>query len=182
MALQSSLLERKVLISANVTDHLFQALVDSSSTHYFIDTCFTTKHNSAEIWFCQSLFDDTSNAVITQAVNLQITFSSREKHEVLFYVTLLDLSCSVVLGHNWLTCYNPLIDWVLGNIFFEATPHAPSSSSTSPPLHASACLATPISDPHEESLKGEAPKIALISMATFAWICRMNGTEVFSLR
>ena len=32
------------LNSNNITDHPFQALVDSSSTHSFIDTFFATKH------------------------------------------------------------------------------------------------------------------------------------------
>ena len=172
------------LNSNNIADHPFKALVDSSSTHCFIDTHFATKHK-----LCSNpippitlrLFDGTSNSVITQAITLQITFSSGEKHEVLFYVTPLDSSCSVVLGHNWLTHYNPSINWVLGNILFETTPHALSSSPMSPPLKASASLATPISDPREATPKLEAPKIAFIKAAAFTCICRMDSTEVFQL-
>ena len=173
-----------LLNSDNISDHPFQALVDSGSTHCFIDTHFTTKHK-----LCTDLippitlqfFNGTSNSVITQAVNLQITFSSGEKYEVLFYVTPLDSSCSIVLGHNWLTHYNPSIDWVLGNISFKTTLHVLSSSLMSHPLQASISLATLISVPHEEPLKLEAPKIALINMAVFTCICRMDGTEVFQL-
>ena len=168
----------------NITNHPFQALIDSSSTHCFIDTCFTTKHKlrtNPITPITLRLFDSTSNSIITQPITLQITFSSREKYKVLFYVTPLGLSCSIVLGHSWLTCYNTLIDWVLGNISFETTSHAPSSSPTSLPLQASALLATPISDPCEATLKLEAPKIALISAAAFTCICRMDSTEVFQL-
>ena len=131
------------LNSDNIANHPFQALVDSSSTHCFIKTHFATKdklHTNLIPPITLQLFNSTSNSIITQTITLQITFSSGEKHEVLFYVTPLDSSCSVVLGQNWLIRYNPSIDWVLGNISFKTTPHVWSSSPTSLSLQASASL------------------------------------------
>ncbi|KIK74744.1 hypothetical protein PAXRUDRAFT_174800, partial [Paxillus rubicundulus Ve08.2h10] len=72
-----------------------------------------------------------------------------------FYVTPLDSACSLVLGHNWLTCYNPLIDWVLG------------------------IDSTPADMPHFSDPK--APHIALINAAAFVLTCRLEGSMQFSL-
>ena len=69
----------------------------------------------------------------------------------------------------------------MGNILFKTTPHVLSSSLTSSPLQTSTSLATLISNPHEVTLKLKAPKIALVNMAAFTCIHRMDSTEVFQL-
>ena len=98
-----------------------------------------------------------------------------------FYLTPLDLSCSVVLGYNWLTHYNPLIDWVLGSINFwtqllGSFPLTPTSSARAAtvPLKTSASVEAP-------NTSIPTQNISVIGAAAFMHACKRPGTQCFSL-
>ena len=99
-----------------------------------------------------------------------------------FYVTPLDSSCSVVLGFNWLTRYNSLIDWVLGSITFRPQLLDPSY----PTLTSSAWTAKLPSQTLSVSMEntepsGSVPQVSLINAAAFVRACKLPGAQSFRL-
>ena len=83
-----------------------------------------------------------------------------------------------ILGHNWLTHHNLLIDWVSGSITFWTSKQV---DLTQPPT-AETCttMAMPKTTP-EPPPKSKAPPVALINAATFKWACKMDSAVTFQL-
>ena len=165
-------------------------LVDSRSTHCFLDSAFAHGHSLPTIPTPPvelHLFDGTSNNIISEVISLPVKFLSGECITLDFYVTLLDSCCSLVLGHSWLTCYNLLIDWVSGSIFFQPPSLLQSLASVPPVETLVNSLFSPAETPLQSILSEiflsnpKQPHIAIINALALLRALYLSGLTTFSL-
>ena len=65
------------------------------------------------------MFDSTSVIYVTEQLSLNVSFPDGVTHHIAFFVAPLNPTCDAVLGLNWLSKYNPLVDWSLCWITFH---------------------------------------------------------------
>ena len=187
----NSLMPHVLLLSYDLPE--LRALVDSSSTHCFVDTKYALGHTLSTYSVSPivlRLFDGTSNFVITQAIDLSVKFpTSGDVIPMTFYLAPLDSECMIVLGHNWLTRYNPLIDWVLSSLTFRtpapsllAPPSTPSPVLSGNPDSGLSGQSTPGPAPSVDTPVCTPPHISLINAAAFVRACKLEGSTKYQLQ
>src|SRR5258705_924008 len=101
----------------------FQALLDSGSSHSFVNETFALKNRLKFSYLPKAIllrmFDGSTMSTVDRTCRIPITFSTGESHTMELFVTKLDEEYSVVLGYDWLTQHNPSIDWVEMKITFR---------------------------------------------------------------
>src|SRR5258706_287934 len=141
----------------------FRALLDSGSSHSFVNEAFTLKNKLKFSYLPKAIplrmFDGSTTSTVDRTCRIPITFSTGESHMLDLFVTKLDEEYSVVLGYNWLTQHNPSIDWVEIKITFRNPKTPPETSSLAP----------------------KAVDIRLVSKRTMGRICQEVGSETFLL-
>ena len=172
------------------------ALIDSGLSNCFIDTQFARKNKLPTTLITPvklKLLDGSSRNIITENLEIPITFPSGETTTLHLFVTPLDSSCSLVLGYDWLFRYNPLIDWTRGRITFRSEileGSAPTSTSRpallpappsmEPPTPPTPPMVTPPTPP-VDSPTPSAPSISLINATAFARACKLPGAQSFTI-
>src|SRR5258707_7421554 len=123
------------LTSTSVSKHAhpFVALLDSGSSHCFVDEVFAKKNKIALTKLPSTiplqLFDGSVWNSESHKTHILLTFSTGKTHQMEFYITKLDKGYSVVLGYDWLVCHNPSINWAETKVVFLGSVKAPEGPS-----------------------------------------------------
>ena len=113
--------------------------MDSGSSGCFVDPNFVVS-NGLTCWtiafLSVALINGTVNACVTHAVLFSIDFACGYSCIPKFFMTKLEGTYPVVLGHNWLVKHNSNIDWKTGTLQFPALKNHDTALSTEAPPRA----------------------------------------------
>jgi hypothetical protein len=100
-----------------------------------------------------------------------VVFPDGTSCKIPFYVITLDKSASAVLGYDWLTRYNPLVDWSTGRITFQNSEEFLNLSS--PPL---ASVSKDVNAKLSESPATGTPLVSFIGAAAYIRAYKLPGS------
>jgi Retroviral aspartyl protease len=103
----------------------FSCMIDCGSSHCFIDSCYAKVNHFPMVSVSRMrlhLIDGSSLSYITCATDISVQFPCRTTHQVGFLITKLDTEFPAVLGLDWLTLHNPLINWADSSLTFRDHP------------------------------------------------------------
>ena len=109
----------------------FSCMIDCGSSHCFIDSHFAKVNHFPVVSVPRMrlrLIDGSSPSYITRATDISVQFPCGTTHQVRFLITKLDTEFPAVLGLDWLTLHNPLINWADSCVTFRD--HPDSSPAT----------------------------------------------------
>src|SRR5258707_11815068 len=138
----------------------FRALLDSGSSHSFVNEAFAT-NNRLKFSYLPNpillkMFDGSTPSNVSKKVRMPITFSTGETHHLEFFITNLDKNYSLVLGYDWLARHNPNIDWMETKITFREP-----------------------KNPKKEPASSRKIDICMVSTVTMTKLCKDPGTSTF---
>jgi len=127
----------------------------------------TSNKTSTILLVALQLFNEPSNSTIFKIVTLPVAFPAGNCITLDFYITLLDFSCSLVLGYNWLTWYN-----IMANILL-VSPSSPNNFlQLSNPI-----VFIPISG--TSMFNSKQSNIVIISTIAFLHTLKLPGSNKF---
>src|SRR6266478_1347300 len=139
---------------------LFRTLLDSGSSHSFVNEAFATNNKLKFSYLLNpillKMFDGSTPSNVSKKVWMPITFSTGETHHLEFFVTNLDENYSLVLGYDWLAQHNPNIDWMETKITFREP-----------------------KNPKKEPASSGKIDIRMVSAVTMTKLCKDLGTSTF---
>jgi hypothetical protein len=113
------------VISLHFPNLSFSCMIDCGSSHCFIDSHYANVNYFLIVSIsCMRLrlIDESSPPYITCATDISVWFPCGTTHQVRFLITKLDTKFPAVLGLDWLTLHNPLINWADSSVTFRDHP------------------------------------------------------------